>query len=59
MDTFEDVKKALYALANEEKRNILQRFFKTGEGEYGAGDIFLGIPVPETRKVAKVINIYH
>lgn len=53
MDTFEDVKKALYALANEEKRNILQRFFKTGEGEYGAGDIFLGIPVPETRKVAK------
>lgn len=53
MDTFEDVKKALYALANEEKREILQRFFKTGEGEYGAGDIFLGIPVPESRKVAK------
>lgn len=53
MDTFEDVKKALCALANEEKKNILQRFFKTGEGQYGAGDIFLGIPVPQTRKVAK------
>ncbi|MGL5317883.1 MAG: DNA alkylation repair protein, partial [Bacteroidales bacterium] len=53
MDTFEDVKNALYAHADEEKKQILQRFFKTGKGEYGYGDIFLGITVPVTRSIAK------
>jgi 3-methyladenine DNA glycosylase AlkD len=51
--TIEDLKKQLRLFANVEKATILQRFFKTGKGQYGEGDIFLGVIVPDTRKVAK------
>lgn len=47
------IKKEIKSLANPEKAKILQRFFKTGEGEYGEGDRFYGITVPELRKVSK------
>ncbi len=47
------IRKDLKASASREKAKVLQRFFKTAPGQYGHGDIFLGVTVPATRALAK------
>ena len=50
---FLNLKKDIQNLADPKKAKILQRFFKTSKGEYGEGDIFLGIIVPKQRGLVK------
>jgi 3-methyladenine DNA glycosylase AlkD len=49
----EDILADFKKVSSKEKAQILQRFFKTGKGEYGEGDIFIGVVVPEIRKLCK------
>ncbi|OGP54377.1 MAG: DNA alkylation repair protein, partial [Deltaproteobacteria bacterium RBG_13_52_11] len=51
--TVQEIRARLQKLGNKERATASRRYFKTGPGEYGAGDVFLGITVPEIRKLAK------
>jgi len=49
----EEISKRIQKMGNKEDARFLQGFFKTGVGQYGEGDIFLGIRVPALHKLAK------
>jgi 3-methyladenine DNA glycosylase AlkD len=53
VDMLKNLKNEVNLLTNPKKAEILKRFFKTGKGQYGEGDIFLGIQVPDSRKIAR------
>ena len=50
--TLPEIKRRLQKLASKETAKDLQWFFKTGPGEYGEGDVFIGIKIPPLRKLA-------
>lgn len=47
------VQKELHGMADPKKAETVARYFKTGEGEYGEGDVFIGVAMPEIRRVAQ------
>lgn len=53
MDRAVDIEATLLSMADERQARQLSRFFKTGPGEYGEGDIFIGLKNPQVRMVVK------
>ncbi|MFH1767630.1 MAG: DNA alkylation repair protein [Candidatus Omnitrophota bacterium] len=54
MIRLDKIKNELKRYSNKKKAKILRSFFKTGPGEYGQGDLFLGATVPQIRKIANM-----
>jgi len=54
MATAQEIIAYMESLQNEKQRQILMGFFKTGPGQYGEGDEFLGLKVPQTREVVRL-----
>ncbi len=51
--TVDQIRLKLQKLKDDKRAQGLQRFFKTGPGQYGEGDVFLGIRVPDLRSLAR------
>jgi 3-methyladenine DNA glycosylase AlkD len=52
MTNLEKLKREIRALGSRDRAKLAARYFKIGKGQYGEGDIFLGVTVPEQRKIA-------
>jgi len=53
MRTLNQIKEALNSLADEEKAAFLPKFFQVFPGGYGEGDHFIGVTVPDQRRIAR------
>lgn len=53
---YTEILRELRTQSDKEKKKVLPRFFKTGKGQYGEGDKFIGVTVPQTRKIAKAFS---
>lgn len=51
MTTAKDITETLLSMSDEKQREVLCRFFKTGKGEYGEGDRFIGLRVPHNAAI--------
>ncbi len=54
--TAQEIKEMLFKLSDPQKKDFLPYFFKTGKGQYGEGDKFIGVVVPKQRALAKTIQ---
>ncbi|GAB3705323.1 DNA alkylation repair protein [Spirosoma flavus] len=54
--TYQTAKTAIIALAQPERAVMVARFFKTGPGQYGEGDQFIGLSLPQIRAIVKLFQ---